>query len=108
MVNPKVHVKKGDTVLVLTGKDKGKRGKVLQVIPDKNRVIVEGVNKVTKHMRPSRTNPQGGISKIEAPLHASNVMLVCGKCKRPTRAKAKILASGEKVRICSKCGEELD
>lgn len=107
-MNPKVHVKKGDTVLVLAGKDKGKKGKVLRVIPDKQRVVVEGVNKITRHVRPNRTNPQGGINKMEAPLAASNVMLICGKCKRPTRGQAKILGSGEKVRICKKCGEELD
>lgn len=104
----KVHVKKGDTVLVIAGKDAGKKGKVLKVIPDKQKVVVEGVNRVKKHQRPTRALPQGGILRIEAPLHASNVMFVCDKCSRPTRLGHKVLANGEKVRFCKKCGEVLD
>lgn len=103
-----MHIKKGDTVLVTTGKDAGKRGKVLRVIPVKNRVVVEGVNRVKKHQRPNRAIPQGGILKIESPLNASNVMLVCNKCHKPTRLAKTFLDSGEKVRVCKKCGEIMD
>lgn len=103
-----MHIKKGDTVLVTTGKDAGKRGKVLKVIPIKNRLVVEGVNRVKKHQRPSRAIPQGGILKIESPLNASNVMLVCNKCNKPTRLAKTFLDSGEKVRVCKKCGEIMD
>ncbi|MBC7075431.1 MAG: 50S ribosomal protein L24 [Syntrophomonadaceae bacterium] len=103
-----MHVKKGDTVVVITGKDVGKKGKVLRVLPKENRVIVEGVNRVKRHQRPSRAIPQGGILQIEAPLHASNVMLLCTKCKKPTRVGKKILDNNEKVRVCKKCGEIID
>ncbi len=101
-------IKKGDTVLVLTGKDAGKKGKVLRVSPKDNRVVIEGINKVKKHQRPSRSLPQGGILRIEAPLHASNVLLVCSHCGKPTRIGNKVLDSSEKVRVCKKCGEILD
>ncbi|SHG74574.1 LSU ribosomal protein L24P [Thermosyntropha lipolytica DSM 11003] len=103
-----MRIKKGDNVMVITGKDAGKKGKVLKVIPKENRVVVEGVNKVKKHQKPSRAFPQGGILKIEAPLHASNVMLICNKCDKPTRVGAKILDNKEKVRVCKKCGEIID
>lgn len=101
-------IKKGDNVLVTTGKDAGKKGKVLRVIPDKNRVVVEGVNRVKKHQKPSRSLPQGGILKIETALNASNVMLVCKRCNQPTRIAHKIMENGEKARFCKKCGEALD
>jgi len=104
----KVRLKKGDTVLVLAGKDAGRKGKILKVTPDKGKVTVEGINRVRKHQRPTRALPQGGILRIEAALDASNVMLVCGKCDRPTRIGSKILANGEKVRCCKKCGEVLE
>ena len=103
-----MHIKKGDTVQVTTGKDAGKRGKVLRVIPRTNRVVVEGVNRVKKHQRPTRALPQGGILRIESPLHASNVMLVCNKCHRPTRVGRMVLDNGEKVRVCKKCREIMD
>lgn len=103
-----MNIKKGDTVVVLTGKDAGRKGKVLRVIPKDNRVVVEGINRVKKHQKPSRTIPQGGILKIEAPLNASNVMLVCNKCNKPTRIGKNILDSNQKVRVCKKCGEVLD
>ena len=103
-----MNIKKGDTVTVITGKDSGKRGKVLKVIPADNRVVVEGVNKAKKHQRPSRTLPQGGILQIEYPLNASNVMLLCDKCKKPTRGAKKILDNGQKARVCKQCGEVLD
>ncbi|MDR1616514.1 MAG: 50S ribosomal protein L24 [Syntrophomonadaceae bacterium] len=100
-------IKKGDTVKVLTGKDAGKQGKVLKIITATNRVIVEGVNKVKKHQKPSRSLPQGGIMSMEAALHRSNVMLVCSHCKKPTRVGVKFLDNNEKVRMCKKCGEIL-
>ena len=103
-----MNIKKGDTVTVITGKDSGKRGKVLKVIPADNRVVVEGVNKAKKHQRPSRTLPQGGILQIESPLNASNVMLLCDKCKKPTRGAKKILDNVQKARVCKQCGEVLD
>ncbi|HHW44549.1 MAG TPA: 50S ribosomal protein L24 [Desulfotomaculum sp.] len=104
---PKLHVRKGDTVLVITGKDAGKRGKILSCLPEKGRVIVEGVNKVKRHTRPTQRNPRGGIMEMEAPIHASNVMLFCSKCNSPTRVAKKFLDDGRKVRVCRKCGEEL-
>ncbi|MGB9791409.1 MAG: 50S ribosomal protein L24 [Thermacetogeniaceae bacterium] len=103
----KVHVRKGDTVLVITGKDAGKRGKVLQVIPSKQRVIVEGVNIVKRHMKPTRALPQGGIIEKEAPIASSNVMLICTKCNQPTRI-AKKLVDDKYYRACKKCGEIID
>lgn len=108
MTRPKVHVKKGDTVMVIAGKDKGKIGKVIRVIPAKRRVVVEGVNIVKKHMRPNPKNQQGGIIEMEAPLDSSNVMLVCTKCGRPTRIARRFLEDGTKVRACKKCGEIID
>ncbi|WP_227764133.1 50S ribosomal protein L24 [Zhaonella formicivorans] len=105
---PKVHVKKGDTVLVITGKNAGKKGKVLTVIPDKQRVIVEGVNVVKRHTKANQKMPQGGIVEKEAPISSSNVMLYCTKCNSPTRIAHKFLDDGTKVRYCKKCGEVLD
>lgn len=108
MATPKVHVKKGDVVQVITGKDKGKKGKVLEVIPKTQRVIVEGVNMVKRHQRPTRELPQGGIMEKEAPIASSNVMVFCNKCNNPTRIGRKFLDDGTKVRYCKKCGEVLD
>ncbi|HHW54474.1 MAG: 50S ribosomal protein L24 [bacterium] len=107
-MQPRLKIKKGDTVLVLAGKDKGEKGKVLQVIPSKRRVIVEGVNLVKKHTRATPQMPQGGIVTMEAPIHVSNVMLVCTKCGKPTRTGAKVLADGKKVRVCKRCEEVID
>jgi len=107
MANPKVHVRKGDTVLVITGKDAGKKGKVISVMPGKSRVIIEGVNLVKRHTRPTQKLPQGGILEKEAPIHSSNVMLFCNKCNAPTRVSKKILENGEKERVCKKCGEAI-
>ncbi|WP_434073811.1 50S ribosomal protein L24 [Moorella naiadis (nom. illeg.)] len=108
MTTPRVHVKKGDTVMVITGKDSGKKGKVLSVATAKGRVIVEGVNIVKRHTRPTQKLPQGGIIEKEAPIASSNVMLFCNKCNRPTRIGRQILADGSKARVCKKCGEVLD
>lgn len=104
---PKVHVRKGDTVVVITGKYAGRKGKVLSVDPQKSRVIVEGVNIVKRHTRPTRQLSQGGIVEKEAPIHSSNVMLWCGRCERPTRVGRRVLENGRKVRYCKKCGEAI-
>lgn len=101
----KIHVRRKDTVVVISGKDKGKVGEVLAVMPKKGRVLVEGVNIVTKHEKPNRQNMQGGIQKVEAPINSSKVMLYCTKCNKATRISHKILEDGTKVRVCKKCGE---
>lgn len=106
--NNKMHIKKGDTVIVITGKDKGKKGRVLQSYPRDSKVLVEGVNLVKKHSRPNKNNPQGGILNQEAPIHASNVMLVDPKSGNATRIGYKVLDNGKKVRIAKKSGEALD
>ncbi|KYH33681.1 50S ribosomal protein L24 [Neomoorella mulderi] len=108
MTPPKVHVKKGDLVMVITGKDAGKKGKVLSVDRAKGRVVVEGVNIVKRHTRPTPKMPQGGIIEKEAPVASSNVMLFCSKCNRPTRIGKQFLADGTKTRVCKKCGEVID
>lgn len=103
----KVQIKKGDEVLVITGKAKGKRGKVQQVFPDEGRVIVEGVNIVKRHTRPNRQVMQGGIIEKAAPIHVSNVMIWCEKCNAPRRINHKE-ENGKKVRVCNKCGTSFD
>jgi large subunit ribosomal protein L24 len=100
-------VRRGDLVEVIAGKDKGKRGKVLRVYPKKDRVLVQGVNIVKKHMRQRSADIPGGIIEMEAPIHLSNVMPVCSKCNRGVRVGFKILEDGTKMRICRKCGEAL-
>lgn len=102
-----LRIKKNDTVMVLTGKDRGKRGKVLSVFPEKQRVIVEGVNLVKRHTRPNQQNQQGGIVSREAPLHISNVNLYCPRCQRGVRFGSRILEDGSKIRYCRKCEEAL-
>lgn len=104
----KVHVRKGDTVVVLSGKDAGRRGKVVRTVPSEGKVIVEGVNIIKKHMRPTQKVMQGGIINQEAPLPSAKVMLVCGRCGKPTRVAKKTLADGRTVRACRRCGEVLD
>ena len=101
-------VKKNDKVKVIAGKDKGKIGKVIKVLEKKNRVMIENVNKVKRHTRPSATNKQGGIVDGEAAIHWSNVMVTCNKCVAPVRIKMRRLEDGKKVRVCSKCNEILD
>src|SRR5262245_16713477 len=98
------HILKKDKVMVLTGKDRGKQGEVIQVLPDTQRVIVAKINFVKRHSRPTQTQP-GGIREKEASLHISNVMLICKKCNRAMRPKNDHLSDGTKVRICRKCGE---
>ena len=104
----KLHVKKGDEVVVINGKDRGSRGKVMEVSPSEGKVIVEGVNVVTKHVKPRRMGEPGGLVKAESALYACKVQLICPKCGRPTRTGSKINAKGQKVRTCKKqdCGAE--
>lgn len=103
----KLHIKKGDTVIVLAGEDKGKTGKVLKMEREKMRAIVEGVNIVTKSAKPSAKNPQGGFIKVEAPIHISNLSLIDPKSGKPTRIAIKVKEDGKKVRIAKKSGEEI-
>ncbi len=103
----KVHVKTGDTVVVLSGKDMGKQGAVLAVSPKEGKVIVEKVNMVTKHVKPRRMGEPGGIVKAEGAMYASKVQIVCPRCKKPTRIGHKLFEDGSKARICKKCGEEI-
>lgn len=103
----KVHVKTGDTVIVLSGKNKGKKGKVLAVSPKEGKVIVERVNMVSKHVKPRKMGEQGGIVKAEGAMYASKVQIVCPRCHKPTRIGHKIFEDGTKERICKKCGETL-
>ncbi|HEX3017351.1 MAG TPA: 50S ribosomal protein L24 [Caproicibacter sp.] len=103
----KVHVKTGDTVVVLNGKDRGKKGKVLQVSPKEGKVIVEGINMVSKHVKPRKMGEQGGIVKAEGAMYACKVQLVCPRCGKPTRVGHKLYEDGTKERICKKCGEAL-
>ena len=98
-------VVKNDTVFVISGNYKGKKGKVLKVFPKQQRVVVEGVNFIKKHTKPSQKSQQGGIVEKEAPIHVSNLMVVCPKCDTPTRLGRKILKDGKRVRICRNCEE---
>ena len=100
-----MNVKKNDTVIVLSGKDKGKKGKVLKAMPETGKVVVEGVAMVTKHQKSRGQGMPGGIVSKEAAIDASRVMLVCPSCGKPTRLAHKLLEDGSKVRLCKKCGE---
>lgn len=101
-------IKKNDTILIISGDEKNKRGRVLDVSPKKGKILVEKINIIKRHMKPSKKYTQGGIIEKEAPLHRSNMMLVCPKCNKATRIGYKILESGAKVRVCKKCTEVLD
>ena len=103
----KMSIKKNDTVVVLSGKDKGKQGKVLAVMPADRKVIVEGINMVSRHTKPRKQGDQGGILQKEAPMYACKVQKVCPKCNKPTRPAHKMLADGKKVCVCKKCGAEI-
>ncbi len=107
MLGRKPRIRKDDTVMVITGKDCNKTGKVLRILPKKEGVLIEGLNIVKRHTR-ARGNESGGIAEKEAPVHYSNVMLYCSKCSRPVRSKLKALENGDKVRVCVKCGEAFD
>lgn len=108
MAARKLHVKKDDMVMVTAGKERGKTGKVIKVFLAKGRLIVENLNVVKRHSRATRANPQGGIVEKEAALDASNVMLLCGACGKPTRTGKRALENGAKVRFCKKCNEIVD
>ena len=103
----KLHVKKGDTVIVISGKDKGKKGKIVAAYPKKDRVVVEGVNQVKRHMKPTQSNPQGGIITKEAAIHVPNVMLVDPESGKPTRTKMVVQEDGTKVRTAVKSGKAI-
>ena len=102
-----LHVKTGDTAVVLSGKEKGKRGKVIKVMPKKGMVVLEGVNFVTRHQKPTRQGEAGGITKKEGAIRACKVMKVCPKCDKPTRPAAKFLEDGSKVMVCKHCGQTI-
>ena len=102
----KMSIKKDDTVVVITGKDKGQRGKVLKVIPKEGKVVVEKINMVSRHTRPRKQGEEGGIIQKEAPLYACKVMAVCPKCNKATRVAHKV-EGGKKVRVCKHCGAEI-
>ncbi len=108
MIRSTCHIKKNDKVKIIAGKDNGKIGKVLKVIRKKNRVLVENINIVKRHTKPTPQNSQGGIIESEAPIHWSNVMLMCNKCIKPARIKMQRLDDGKKVRVCRKCNEIID
>jgi large subunit ribosomal protein L24 len=102
-------IRKNDNVVVTTGKDRGKRGRVVRLEPEKNRLVVEGVNIIKRHTKPNpQKNVKGGVVEREAALHASNVQIVCPECGKPTRIGKKVLDDGRKVRICRKCDGVLD
>lgn len=101
-------IKKEDKVMVLSGRDRGKIGRVLKVDVEKERILVEKINIVKRHTRPSAKTAQGGIIEKESPLNISKVMIVCNKCAKPSRVNKRILEDGSKIRICKKCGEAMD
>jgi large subunit ribosomal protein L24 len=106
---PSLHIKKNDLVCVLSGKDRGKTGKVLKVFLDKNSAIVEGLHNIHKHTKPNpQKNIKGGILPKESPIHASNLMVVCKRCNKHKRVKFNIVQNGRKVRVCRNCNELLD
>lgn len=102
-----VHVKRDDTVIVVSGDDKGKTGKVMQVAPKEGKILVEGINTVSKHIKPRRQGEQGGIIKTDGAIYACKVMLYCPKCEKGVRIKHKINDGKNKVRVCGKCGGEI-
>lgn len=101
-------VRKNDMVLVIAGKERGKRGRVLSVFPKEGRLFVEKLNIIKRHQRPTQKQKQGGIIEKEGPIHVSNVMLVCRRCDKPTSVSYSFLEGGKKVRMCKKCGEVID
>jgi len=101
-------IRKDDTVLVIAGKDKGKKGKVRRSLPEESRVVIDGVNMVKRHVSPRGTVRQAGIIEREAPIHVSNVMLICNKCNHPTRVGFRFLEDGSKIRVCRCCHEVID
>ncbi|MDR1775918.1 MAG: 50S ribosomal protein L24 [Actinomycetes bacterium] len=104
----KLKIHKDDKVVVIAGKDKGKEGRVLRALPTRERVIVERVAVAKKTQRPTQKNPQGGFAQIEQPIHVSNVKLICPKCGQPTRVSSRRDDDGKKIRVCKKCGKDID
>lgn len=107
-MNNKMSFKKGDYVLVISGDDKGKKGKIVGIFPKKMQVIVESVNFLKKHTKPTQNVPQGGVIKQEGALHISNIKLICNKCNKPTTVKREKVKEGKRVRVCKKCKEIID
>ena len=103
----KMSIKTGDTIVVLAGKDKGSRGKVMEVMPKSGKVVVEGINVVSRHTRPRKQGDEGGILKKAAPLYACKVLRVCPKCDKPTRPGSIVKADGSRARVCKKCSAEI-
>ena len=106
MIN-KIHVKTGDTVMVISGKEKGKKGKIVAVSPKEGKVLIEGVNMVSKHVKPRQAGQEGGIVKAEGAMYACKVQLVCPPCGKATRVGHKVAEDGSKSRVCKRCGETL-
>ena len=104
----KMRIKSGDTVTVISGKDKGVTSSVMRALPESRKVVVEKVGVVKKAQRPTRDNPQGGLISIERPVHVSTVMLVCPKCNKPTRVTVRAEEGKQKIRVCKKCGKDID
>ena len=102
-----MNVRKNDTVIVISGKDKGKEGKVIHAEPSTGKIVVEGVNMASRHRKPRRQGEEGGIIRVETPIYASKVMRVCPKCGKPTRLGHMLLADGTKTRVCKKCNESI-
>ena len=107
-LHPKTKIKKNDKIVVITGKEKGKIGTALNVDSEKGRIVIEKVNVVKRHAKPSMQTGQGGIIEKEAPIHISNVKIICNKCAEPTRIGSRRLEDGSKVRVCKKCNEPID
>jgi large subunit ribosomal protein L24 len=103
-----VQIRKNDSVMVITGKERGKTGKVLRVLPDKDAIIIERINLVKRHSKPRGPQQPGGIGEKEASIHVSNLMIMCDKCNAPVRVGKKVLSDGKKIRICRRCGEALE
>lgn len=108
MIVPRFHIKKNDLVMVTKGREKGKSGRVLKVLPEKEKVIIEKINFIKKHTRPHGQQRRGGILEKEAPLRISNVMLLCEKCNKPVRTRHRVVEGTKKARVCHKCGESFD
>jgi len=101
-------IKKNDTVLVITGKEKGKKGRIISVDSTRNKILIERINLIKRHTRPSKKYAQGGIIEKEAPLHISNVMMICSRCGKPARIGNTVLSDGKKARVCKKCKEVIE
>ena len=108
MIVPRFHIKKNDLIMVVQGRERGKSGRVLKVLPEKEKVIVEKINFVKRHTRPHGQQRRGGILEKEAPLHISNVRLLCEKCNKPVRIRHRVVEGDKKARVCHKCGESFD